>query len=601
MPFLKYGLEWPDNYDPLQLEFYMIQNGGRWSEDGGATFFGVSLFHHHREAQNLLWPEDDNHRWSDLILKTMCEQEITVLMGCADSGKTYGMSKFVLVDYWCHPDKTFWLVSSTEFRGAEIRVWGWIKQLFNRAKDLHPNLAGTVVEYLHTITTETIDKDGERARSLQKGIMVVPCKKGGQNVGISAYVGVKSPRLRHAGDEVSLMGEGFLDAYSNWYGKENFKGIMAGNPLDPSDPLCKAGEPIEGWDNFYDTEKTQTWRSKFYDAVVVALDGRDSPNFDFPQDKKARYHYLIGKKKLDAVAKTEGKDSWKWFSQCVGKPNKQMVANRVITRRLCEQHLALEDCIWQGRDLTAIYAIDPAYGGEDRCVGGRVEFGLDISGHQLLKIYPPEIIPVSMKANAGEPEDQITQHTFHRLRQLGIPAENSFYDSFGRGTLGFAFAKVFGANCPIPVDAGARPTVRPVRFDLFIEEEDGTKRLKRCNEHYSKFITEMWFSVREVIISEQMRELPKDVMDEGCLRIYKIVAGNKTEVEPKEDMMERINRSPDLFDWLAVAVEGARQRGFKIRRLGQEIEVERGGTAWFKRLHDESMASRKKSALIFTR
>lgn len=578
----------------------MIKNGGRWSEDDGKTFYGVSLFHHHREAQRLLWPEDDDHRWSDLILKTMCEEEITVLCGCGDSGKTYGMSKFVLVDYWCHPDKTFWLVSSTEFRGAEIRVWGWIKQLFNRAKDLHKDLPGKVVEYLHTITTETIDQDGDRARSLQKGIMVIPAKRGGTNVGISAFVGVKSPRLRHAGDEVSLMPPGFLDAYSNWYGKENFKGIMAGNPLDPSDPLCKAAEPLDGWDNFIDTEKTQTWRSKFYDAKVVALDGRDSPNYDYPQDRKARYPYLIGKKKMDAVAKTEGKDSWKWFSQCVGKPNKNMVTCRVITRQLCEQHHALEECVWEGKNLTSIYGIDPAYGGGDRCVGGRIEFGMDVSGTQLLKVYPPELIPVSVKVKL-EPEDQIAEYVFHRLRQLNIPSENAFYDSFGRGTLGFAFAKVFGSNCPIPVDAGSRPTKRPVRFDLYVEDENGDRRLKRCDEHYQKFITELWFSVRETIESGQMRELPRDVMDEGCLRIYKVVAGNKTEVEPKEDMMERINRSPDLFDQLAISLEGARQRGFKIRRMGQEMEVETSGYEWFKKIQENRQSSRLKSSLTFSR
>lgn len=67
-------------------------------------------------------------------------------------------------------------------------------------------------------------------------------------------------------------------------------------------------------------------------------------------------------------------------------------------------------------------------------------------------------------------------------------------------------------------------------------------------------------------------------MAEGCARIYNITGGNKIEVEPKsdpkkkEDLKRRLGKSPDLFDYLAVGVEGARRLGFTIGRLGEEIE-----------------------------
>jgi hypothetical protein len=107
-------------------------------------------------------------------------------------------------------------------------------------------------------------------------------------------------------------------------------------------------------------------------------------------------------------------------------------------------------------------------------------------------------------------------------------------------------------------------------------EENGVRRLKRCDEEYSKFVTELWFSVREVIMGNQMRELPHDVAAEGCSREYYIVRGNLTEVEPKEDMKLRLQHSPDLFDWLAVCVEGARQKGFKIETIGREVDIKSG-------------------------
>jgi hypothetical protein len=122
-----------------------------------------------------------------------------------------------------------------------------------------------------------------------------------------------------------------------------------------------------------------------------------------------------------------------------------------------------------------------------------------------------------------------------------------------------------------------------VRHDLFITDERGDKRHKRCDEEYSKFITELWFAVRNVIECGQMRELPEEVINEGCAREYTTVKGYKIEVESKEEMKETLGYSPDLFDALTFGVEGARQRGFQIKRLGGEVVVENAEPDWLER------------------
>jgi hypothetical protein len=37
-------------------------------------------------------------------------------------------------------------------------------------------------------------------------------------------------------------------------------------------------------------------------------------------------------------------------------------------------------------------------------------------------------------------------------------------------------------------------------------------------------------------------------------------------------MKERLKKSPDLMDWCCVALEGARQLGFQIQRIGRNVK-----------------------------
>ena len=54
---LRYGIEW--NVDnPVAVEMALIRSGG--SMPYGTKTVGLGLFHHYRELQSLLWPEDDH-------------------------------------------------------------------------------------------------------------------------------------------------------------------------------------------------------------------------------------------------------------------------------------------------------------------------------------------------------------------------------------------------------------------------------------------------------------------------------------------------------------------------------------------------------------
>lgn len=561
--------------DPLLGHFDFIRSGG-YKEIAGVCY-GGGLHEHVKEAMKLLWPHLDWHRWFDLGLKRIAEEEINVFMGASDSGKTMLMAAFVLCDWWAHHPDCLWMVSSTELRGAEVRVWGAIKHLFNKARERYPDLPGTVLESKHCISGDDITDDGSLARLLTRGIIFIPCKKGDTWVGMGAYAGVKPTdcgRLGHCGDEVSFMTRGFLDAYANWYGKPKFKGLLSGNPTDIEDCLCIAAEPIGGWSGWSDTKKTQEWRSQWYGAWVTAYDGRDSPNFDPPVGPKPRYSYLIGPKKIQAVLKAEKtEDSPLFRSQAVGKPTPGQEKLKVITWQMCEAGHAFDDVIWDGSERIHVGACDAAYSGigGDRCVVGHFEFGRDVDGLNVFFCHEPQIVPVKISAlpTMDRPEVQIAKFVATYFTGLGVPPSNFFFDA--RATMAVEFARHWSPEVNA-VDFGGSATDRPVSQDEFIwsGDEEG-RRLITCAEKYSKFVSELWFCVRYAILSNQVRGLKKEVAEEGTKRIWKFTKGAppRMEIETKAEMKLRTKQSPDYFDTLATAMEGARRLGFQISSMAE--------------------------------
>lgn len=564
------------------------------------------LLQHYLNAHKLLLPEDAQHRWFKLGMKRMVERDVVVFMEPASSNKTYLFAVHALINFFAFYKNSLGIISSTDMKSLELKVWGRVKALFNRCRKRHQWLPGFILDSAKAITTDETDDDNLDAREMNNGIVCVACVSGGRFVGMGKFQGAKPPHspgkfdgiLTHYGDEAAVMQPSFLDAYTNWMVNNSgpqkaFKGVMGGNPTDISDPLCTAAEPVDGWDSFVDTKLTQEWQSKWYEAWVVAFDGRDNPNRDEPKNS---FPFLISDGFVDLMRKTHGDDSWQFYQQAIGKPSRGMVSNRVITVSFCTEHKAFEDVVWREVPTIKLAALDPAYGGGDRCVWQEGEIGFDVDGKEILRMFPQEILPINLSIGK-DAETQIAEFVFARADAAGIPAKNIFWDSFGRGTLGTYFAKEFGSETPIPINSGDKPTTRPVRFDLFVPDPkaSGGKRLKRCDEEYSKFVTEMWFSVREAVHSEQIREMQKAIADEGQLRLYKIVTRARIEVETKDEMKERVKKSPDLFDTAAILVEGARRLGFKIQRLGLE-KASKQKEPWYyeegrrlKELHESKM------------
>ncbi len=572
----------------------MIRRGGQWKSASG-KLIGEGLFHHYRKLDELLWPEDYRHRWSDLIFKTILENKITLVTGPRDSGKTrVALARMGLLDYFCFPYETLIMMTSTDIRGLELRVWGDVKTLFQRAKAAYDLLPGHLLDSKHAICTDNLKEDD--VRDLRRGIICIPCLSStGQWKGLGNFVGVKQKRRRLLSDEVSFMRDSFIDAISN-LSTGDFKFVGVGNPIGQNDPLDKMSEPECGWDSQPEPTKTTTWRNKMFGGTTVALIGSDSPNNDFPEEER-HYDRLISKRELEETASFYGRNSLQFYSQALGVRKVGIDARRVLTRSLCEAHGAFKPCIWLGTQTTKIYGVDAGYGG-DRCVGGFIEFGQEVGSQWVIKIHPPKIIPVTPSPTLSM-EDQIAHFVKADCDLNGIPPENVFHDATGRGSLGTSFARIYSDRVN-PLEFGGNPSPRPASLDLFVYDmKEKQRRLKRCDEEFSKFVTELWFSVKYAVLSEQVREMPLDVVEEFSMREWGMTKSAKIEIESKHDTKERMGRSPDLADWLSTCVEGARRKGFQIAKLATKATATKDD-GWRDRLAERGKALRESFELNYS-
>jgi hypothetical protein len=571
---IKYDCNWDYGTPDLKIEMDMVRLGGRWKAHNG-KMVGHGVFFHMMEVQKLLWPGKIWHKWNKLELECYLKYRTVVEIGPASSGKTNSAATNVLSDWLIWSDCTTGLFCSTTRERLEDRVWGEVKKYFRMAKEQFPWLPGHLIEGRQRIVLDARNESID-GRDFRNGLIGVPCKRGTEYVGLGDFIGIKNRRVRLVGDELQLLPGAFVESISNLDKNPDLKVVGLGNPKDTTDALGRLAAPAEhlgGWDGGIDQSPgTKTWEIRRPNGVCIQLPGSDSPNLDGNLGIP-----LITQEQIDRDVAFYGKDSL-WFTMFnEGRMPRGQGSRRVLTREMCVKFHAMEDPNWLNTNRTKVAFLDAAYRGVggDRCVFGELDFGVEVpaaneainvsalisqdkplqSQRQIISLVTTMLVPI--KSSTGElPEDQIVNFVKDQCVSRGIEPSHLFFDAGMRTSLVTAFARLW-SNEINSVDCGGSPSDRQVSADINVN----------CRDYYSKFITEIWYSVRLAVESGQVRGLTEDIINEFSMREWKTVGKNKIEIESKDDMKKKTGRSPDLADAVAVGFYGAIQRGFRIERL----------------------------------
>lgn len=601
-----YGLAWDSAVHPLEREFFCIRHGGRWK--GKKSTLGNGMEFHFRQALKLTWPNLRFNAWLDMFIREFLTKRTIGVIGPASSGKSFDAAICGLMDYYIFPTSTTGIYCSTTRELLQQRIFGEVVGLHKEAIRHTSWLPGHLIESRLRIVTVDHDSESE-IRDVRSGLLGVPCRQGESWIGISAFVGIKNKRVRLYGDELSMLPKAFVEAISNLDKNPDFKCVGMGNPKDTTDALgilCEPSAQLGGWEGGIDQHgKSQVWETRRPQGVCIQFVGTDSPNLDGKLGIP-----LITQEAIDRDISFYGKDSIQFTMMNQGMMPRGQGSRRVLTRQMIDKFGAKDSPDWLNSNRVKGASLDAAYRsvGGDRCVLKFWEFGEEIPKlsdlpNRVISALTDQPKPLSKKRNLfamtetvlvpiktseGDPEDQIAKFVMDECVRRGVPPEHFFFDSGMRTSLVHAFSRLWSNNVQ-SIDCGGKPTERPVSYDIDV----------KCSDHYSKFISELWFSVRLAVEARQFRGMTEGEITEFCGREWGIVGANKTEVEPKADMKKKTGRSPDEADCVAIALEGAKRLGFTIRRLESARRV-KPDDGWKTDLRDKATTFWKSGSLTYS-
>lgn len=519
-----YGLSFSYPVSQLEIELYAFREG--LSPDEG----GLGRYEHFKRAADLVWPDLIWNPWLERQIESLCENQWVSWTGCAASGKTYGSSLYAMIWWLADPQHSSVILSSTTAKMIRKRAWANIQHLWRSSKSQFP---GNMVDS-KTCLQSTKGDD-------RNAIFAIAVLDGSTSKAVANIQGIHSERVLAIIDEATDTPEAAFEATSNLSkGCKEFQLLAIGNPHSTLDQHGRFSEPVVGWENV--GVETQEWKTQR--GVCIRFDGMKSPNLEAG---KTKWEFLITREQVDAAIKYEGESSPRFWKYTRGFWSKDGVVKTVLSETMCHKYRVTDRHTFASKAIV-VAGLDPAFGG-DRCILRFARYG-DVGGG-LNGIEFDDIVSIQIDSGASEPiHFQIASQVQRECESRGCEAKHLAVDATGEG----------GGLCDILFKEWSDKIMR-VEFggkasDLPVSDEDS----RTSYDAYANRVTELWFSVREWVIREQIKGFDLDTIKEFCSRMFDDQK-RKIVVERKVEMKGRTGQSPDLADAAALIVEMARTLG----------------------------------------
>lgn len=569
----KYGRLWtPRNgavVTPLRLEMDAFLMG-LTPEEGG-----LGKATHYRNVVSTIWPTYSWHKWAELRAQAFCKvnveediqtgnkfvRSVTGLAGGTDSGKSYDMAAWALVNWFVDPLNTMVIVVSTSKIDAKQRIWAALVKMYREAHAVGI-AAGRLIESMDIIKLS--DEEGKAIDpnvgvSDASSIMLLAAGDEYKDDAQKRLQGKKNRRIVLIADELQDCSSSIInEALWGFKGAQELHVVGAGNPSSIFDPHGKFCEPIKGWMSV--DEETPNWKIKVAGIEGLALrfdSEKDNPNQQsFDKGKGLRYPFLPKPNDVAVAKKELGELNPQFWRKFRGFwPPADADDCTIVSDILLARHGALDKPIWDGTPKD-IAGIDPSYTeGGDRFVFTHMKWGKLISGKWAIALEKQYVL----NRRAGSQEDfqyEMIQQIHDLSVKLGIPNQwmgvdasaGGIFWSIGERELlrGWHAVSFAGAASDLPVSA------------QYAMRNEATGKPQVGKELFHNMSSELCFVSRYFLECEQLKGVTPDLAWEMTQRKY-VRRTRKIIIESKTDMKKRIGKSPDLFDSFSVGLFVARK------------------------------------------
>jgi hypothetical protein len=569
----KYGRLWtPRNgavVTPLRIEMdaFLL---GLTIEEGG-----LGKATHYRNVVSTIWPTYSWHKWAELRAQAFCKvnveedtetgnrfvRSVTGLAGGTDSGKSYDMAAWALVNWFVDPLNTMVIVVSTSKIDAKQRIWAALVKMYREAHAVGI-ATGRLIESMDIVKLS--DEEGKTIDasvgvSDASSIMLLAAGDEYKDDAQKRLQGKKNRRIVLVIDELQDCSSSVInEAVWGFKGAQELHIVGAGNPSSIFDPHGKFCEPIKGWMSV--DEETPNWKIKVAGIEGLALrfdSEKDNPNQQsFDKGKGLRYPFLPKPNDVAVARKELGELNPQYWRKFRGFwPPADADDCTVVSDILLARHGALDKPIWDGAPKD-IAGIDPSYTeGGDRFVFSHMKWGKLISGKWAIALEKQYVL----NRRAGSQEDfqyEMIQQIHDLSMKLGIPNQwmgvdasaGGIFWSIGERELlrGWHAVSFAGAASDLPVSA------------QYAMRNEATGKPQVGKELFHNMSSELCFVSRYFLECEQLKGITPDLAWEMTQRKY-VRRTRKIIIESKTDMKKRIGKSPDLFDSFSVGLFVARK------------------------------------------
>jgi hypothetical protein len=549
----KYGLSFPVQLNDLELEYWCFKRSH--PTDKG----GLGKYRHFLNISRMVLPETKFHDWSRIQIQSLCSTEYAVQIGsvihryvywpgCAAAAKTFSSAHYAFLWWLASPMTSTVILTSTSGKMVKTRIWPKIQDFFYQARKTLSDkfkVDESLIKTGNLLDSQTI-LQREKGDSL-RAIMALSVEPGELGKTVAKLQGIHNERILLIVDEATDTPEAIFRVIPNLAkGCSDLTVLLIGNPISRTlDPFDRACQPVNGWESV--TVEDIEWKAKgdrelcLEPGLTVRFRGKESPNV---KARKTIYPFLYS---WEDFQRDEGKEDtieyWKWTE---GFPPPEGVCNTVLSEAMIAKYGVRDKHTFLSKS-DPLSGLDPGFEG-DKCID---QFGLlgDLNMGKMGLQLTESVTIRPLSTSEHELDYQISQSAIAECKKRKVVPQNHGSDSTGTGRGVYSHTRTDWGEC-VRVEFGGMASERPA------SEEDP----RPSHEVYANRVTELWFFVRSIVVSGQLKGIPQAAIQQFCSRQYS-VKNRKIVLETKLEFKKKFGHSPDEADAVVVICEVARQRG----------------------------------------